>query len=142
MPTDQELMGQLEAERYAKYRESLLKRNKAYADPEWQKKLTQLTPEQTTAFMQWLKKNKVPYNPNDKYPDYDMKGYYLEQLKTGAKPSVNAVDRQLHYPDTYKTPYHESFSRESQWAREGAPSWQGEKLVTPKGEVVFETKAR
>ena len=142
MPTNQEMMALLQAERYAQYRKSLLKRNLAYADPEWEKKLTQLTPEQEQAFTQWVKANKVPYDPKDKFPDYDMKGFYLSQLKSGAKPSVNAVDKQLHYPDTFKTPYHESFSRESQWAKEGAPAWQGEKLVSPKGEVIFETKPR
>jgi len=127
---------------YAKYRENLLKRNMAYADPDWQKKLTKLSPEQEQAFMNWVKENKVPFDPTDPYPDYDMRGYYLAMQKGAAGSAVNPVDKQLHYPDTFKTPYHESFSRESQWAKEGAPGWQGQRLILPNGEVVFETKPR
>lgn len=142
MAMDRELMERLAAERYQRYREALLKRNMAYADPDWRKKMAVLTPEQEKAFRAWVVANKVPFNPGEKYPDYDMRGYYLAMQKGAAGSEVNPVDKRLHYPDTFKTPYHESFSRESQWAKEGAPSWQGQKLVSPAGEVVFETKPR
>ena len=140
MATEQEIMDLLEQQRYADYRQKLLQKNLAYSQPNWQQQMTQLSPEQEAAFTQWVQANQVPYNPNDKYPDYDMKGYYLS-LQQGQAPqaSVNTTDQQLHYPDTFKTPYHESFSKESQWATEGAPEWQGERLVAPSGELVFET---
>jgi hypothetical protein len=143
MATNKEIMSLIEQESYKKYREDLLKRNLAYARPDWKAQLTQLPPETEKAFMDWVAKNKVPFDPKDKYPDYDMRGYYLS-LQKGQAPqaAVNAIDKALHYPDTYKTPYHESFSKESQWATEGAPSWVGEKLVSPKGEVIYETKPR
>ena len=140
MATEQEIMDLLEQQQYADMRQKLLQRNLAYAKPDWQSQMTQLPPEQEAAFNQWLQANEVQYNPNDKYPDYDMKGYYLSmQGGQGPQASVNTTDQQLHYPDTFKTPYHESFSKESQWATEGAPEWQGERLVAPSGELVFET---
>jgi len=142
MATTEEMMRLIEASQYEQKRQALLKRNMAYADPQWQSKLAKLTPEQEAAFMKWVASNKVPFNPKDKYPDYDMRGYYLAQQKGQAASAVNPVDKQLHYPDTYKTPYHESFSRESQYAKEGAPSWKGEKLISPTGEIVYETKPK
>jgi len=139
--TEEELAA-LEQQQYAQMRQQLLARNMAYAQPNWQQQLTQLNPAQEQAFMQWVQANQVPFDPKDPYPDYDMRGYYQSLQKGNAEQSsVNPVDQQLHYPDTIKTPYHESFSSESQWAVPGAPSWQGEKLIAPSGEVVFETKA-
>jgi len=141
MATQQEIMALLQQQQYEKMRKELLARNMAYAHPDWQSQMTQLPPEQEAAFNKWLEQNNVNYNPADKYPDYDMRGYYqsLQQGKA-EQPGVNPVDQQLHYPDTFKTPYHESFSNESKWATEGAPSWQGEKLVSPAGVTVFETQ--
>jgi len=127
---------------YAKYRENLLKRNSAYSDPDWQKKLTKLLPEQEQAFMNWVKENKVPFDPKDPYPDYDMQGFWqaLQAKDPRATTAINKTDKERHWPDTWKTPYHESFSRESQWAKEGAPSWKDEKLVLPNGKLLYETK--
>jgi hypothetical protein len=142
MPTAEQIMQLLEQQRYQKMREDLLKRNLAYANPNWKQELTQLPPDKEKAFAGWLKANKVPFNPQDKFPDYDMRGYYQSLMQGQAQnPEINAVDSQLHYPDTFKTPYHQSFSRESKWATENAPSWQGNKLVSPKGEVVFDEEA-
>jgi len=142
MATTEEIMNLIEEENYQKMREGLLQRNMQWAHPDWQAQMTQLPAQQEQAFNQWVQTNKVPFNPNDKYPDYDMRGYY-QSLQQGQAPAagVNPIDQQLHYPDTYKTPYHESFSSESKWATEGAPSWQNdERLVSPKGEVIFQTK--
>jgi len=139
MATEQEIMDLIEQQKYAEYRQKLLQRNMAYAHPEWQSQMTKLPSEQEQAFMQWVQSNKDTFDPQDKYPDYDMRGYYLS-LQGGQAPqaSVNPIDQQLHYPDTFKTPYHQSFSSESKWAKEGAPSWKENKLVTPQGEVVFD----
>ena len=139
---DKTVLNLLEQQRYQKFREDLLKRNLAYAQPDWQKQLTKLPSAQEKAFLDWVKDNKVPFNSADKYPDYDMRGYYLSTLTDpkAAKAGINAATQSLHYPDTYKTPYHESFSAESKWAKPGAPNWKDNKLVTPSGEVVFEDK--
>src|SRR5262249_37748691 len=39
---------------------------------------------------------------------------------------INEQDNLPHYPDTYKRPWHESFSNESIYAAARAPQWQGE----------------
>jgi len=142
MATADELMALIEQQRYQQMREQMLARNMAYANPAWQQQLTQLPPEQEQAFMQWVQANKVPFDPTDKYPDYDMRGYYqsLQNNPQAAQAGINPATQSLHYPDTFKTPYHESFSSESQWAAPGAPSWRDNKLVSPTGEVVFEDK--
>jgi hypothetical protein len=142
MATAEELMALIEQQRYQQMREQMLARNMAYAHPDWQQQMTQLSPEQEAAFLQWVQSNKVPFDPSDKYPDYDMRGYYqsLQSNPQATQAAINPATQSLHYPDTFKTPYHESFSSESQWAREGAPSWQDNKLVSPTGEVVFEDK--
>ena len=139
---DKKVLDLMEQQRYQQYRENLLKRNRAYSQPDWQKQLTQLPVDKEKAFLDWVKANKVPFNAADKYPDYDMRGYYLSTLTNpqAAKAGINPATQSLHYPDTYKTPYHESFSAESKWATKGAPTWKENKLVTPSGEVVFEDK--
>jgi len=143
MPNKQAMLDLIRQQQYEAQRQALLKRNMAYAHPEWQSQMTQLPPEQEQAFAGWLKANKVPFNPADKYPDYDMRGYYLSMQQGDApKAGINPTTKSLHYPDTFKTPYHESFSAESKMATEGAPSWKGDKLVTPTGEIVFEDKPR
>lgn len=104
---------------------------------------TQLTPDQESKFQEWVKANKVPFNPNSKEPqDYDMRGYWKDiASKGGSETSVNPVDKQLHFPDTYKTPYHESFSNESKYATPDNPfKWKGETLVDSRtGSTVYQT---
>ena len=142
MPTENEvLMNLIKQQQYENWRNRLLARNMAYADPNWQQQMTQLPPEQEAAFLQWVQANQVPFNPADKFPDYDMRGYYLSLQQGGApQAGINEATQSLHFPDIYKTPYHESFSSESKWAKEGAPSWQDNRLIAPSGEVIFEDK--
>lgn len=124
--------------------QQLLKRNLAYANPQWQQQMTKLSPEQEKAFMGWVQANKVPFNPKDLYPDYDMRGFWLAQQNKDPR-AINAIDpydKQIHYPDYWKTPYHETFSSESQWAKEGAPSWKDDVLTTPKGEIIFDPRKK
>ena len=102
MATSEEMMNIIEQQRYQKMREDLLKRNAAYAKPDWQKQMTQLPPEKEKAFMDWVKANKVSFNAQDKYPDYDMRGYYQSLQKGDApKAAMNTTTKSLHYPDTY-----------------------------------------
>lgn len=72
-----------------------------------------------------------------------MRGFY-KALKSGDPKAKNAIDpndNKLHYPDYWKTPYHQTFSNESQWATKNAPHWtDDDKLVLPNGRVVFDDR--
>lgn len=96
------------------------------------------------AFRAWLAENKVPFDPNAGTTDYDMRGFWqgAQQQRPGMEASVNPNDNRMHYPDAFKTPYHQSFSRESQWAGPEAPRWvNNSRLVNPRGETVFDETA-
>ncbi len=105
---------------------------------------TQLDPATELAFRQWLQQNNVPFNPNAVGPtDYDMRGFYqaMQQGNPMAQSAINPNDNLLHYPDYWKTPFHQSFSSESQWAGPAAPSWiNGSQLAAPNGRIVFDEK--
>lgn len=127
MPNEQELMA------------AALKRNSPYIKPGPQVYSTDLTVAEP-GFQAWVQKNKVPFNPNQTGPsDYDMRGFY-HALMTGnpiAQSSVNPNDQRLHYPDYWKTPYHETFSGESQWAGPTAPQWnEHDQLISPGGRIL------
>lgn len=91
--------------------------------------LTQLDPLREAAFLSWVGKNKVPFDPSPK-ADYDMRGFWaaLQQRDPRAVSAVDPDDGRMHYPDYWKTPYHESFSNESKFARSNAPEWVGNVL--------------
>lgn len=102
---------------------------------------TQLSPLEEMAFRQWVSTNKVPFNPDSQSSDYDMRGFYrgLQQNSPMSQSSVNQNDNRLHYSDYYKTPSHNSFSGESQWADENTPRWANDtQLADPNGRVVFD----
>ena len=105
---------------------------------------TQLNPQEEQEFKQWVQQNKVPFDPSEPVSDYDMRGFY-KALKSGderAATAENQNDGQTHYPDYWKTPYHKSFSAESQWADPvKAPRWNSkDQLVTPDGKVVYDER--
>lgn len=96
-------------------------------------------------FRQWLQDNNVPFNPNAGTTDYDMRGFYqaATQQQPGISTQVNPNDGQVHYPDRFKTPIHQSFSNESQWAGTDAPQWVNDsQLAAPNGRVVFDERRR
>src|SRR5262245_41010857 len=98
---------------------------------------TQLSPADEMAFRRWVAINNIPFNPNDPASDYDMRGFW----KAGAQGAeINPIDKRLHYPDTYKTPYHQSFSALSKYATADAPTWQNNdtQLVDKNGNVLFD----
>lgn len=101
---------------------------------------TALSPEDEMQFRQWITANDVPFNPADAISDYDMRGFWkaLQMQDPRAMSSINPNDHRIHYPDIWKTPYHDTFSADSQWAMPGAPKWKGSQLVLPNGEVVFD----
>lgn len=102
--------------------------------------VTALDPTQEMQFREWVEKGRIPFDPDQLDPDYDMRGYWTDGQQGGAQ--VNANDGQPHYPDTYKTPFHQSFSRESRYARPDAPYWANDhQLVDPAtGEVVYDER--
>jgi hypothetical protein len=102
---------------------------------------TTLAPAEETNFRQWVKDNKVPFNPAapPQAEDYDMRGFYRAYMKGDPKAvtGINPVDHKLHFGDYWKKPTHPTFSQESQWAKPGmAPEWHGETLVDRSGKVV------
>jgi hypothetical protein len=105
--------------------------------------MTTLSPPEEAAFRQWVAANRVPFNPNDPIADYDMRRYWRDLASHGARETAtNPNDNALHYPDTYKTPYHQSFSAESLYATPEAPRWvRGDRLQRPDGKVVFDEPA-
>jgi hypothetical protein len=119
-------------------------RNKPFVKPGATEFETKLAPAQEQAFRSWVGKNKVAFDPDAKGPqDYDMRGFW-QALQAGdprAKSAVDPNDSKLHYPDYWKTPYHQTFSNESQFAAPNAPHWApDDKLVTPSGEVIFDDR--
>lgn len=120
-------------------------RNRAWAKPEpaggYQ---TKLSDREEPQFERWVKDNHVPFDPSPT-ADYDMRGFWkgLQNGDPHAQTGVNQNDHQLHFSDYWKTPYHKSFSAESQWATSDAPRWNDrDQFVTPKGDVVFDERAQ
>lgn len=104
---------------------------------------TNLSPKEEAAFAQWVQQNNVPYNMRNQLPqDYDMRGFY-QALQRGdpiAKRALDPNDQRMHFPDYWKTPYHESFSNESKFANQNAPHWDGDQLVAPDGTIIFDDR--
>jgi hypothetical protein len=140
MATPEEIIDLMQRQMAEKQQQAIFQRNLQYADPLWQTKLTKLTPDQEKAFLSWVQQNRVPFNPSDKNPDYDMRGFYqaLIQGDPRAATAVNQYDQAMHFPDVWKTPYHETFSQESVFAGEKAPRWEGSQLIAPTGEVLVD----
>jgi hypothetical protein len=110
-----------------------------YARPNWKQLLTQLPSPQETQFEAWVRANNVPVTP-----DYDMRAYWLHRNDPNMRTQVNPNDHRLHFPDTYKTPLHQSFSGESIFANPAAhpPMWNDkDQLVAPDGTVLFDERA-
>ena len=125
--------------------EDILARNKPYVQQNIRPYNTPLPPAEEMMFRGWLQKNKVPFDPNASATDYDMRGFWQELMRGDSK-AVSAVDpndSRLHYPDNWKTPMHETFSGESQWATPTAPQWNSlDQLVSPGGRIIFDDRAR
>lgn len=125
--------------------EEIFQRNKQYVNPNAQQQYnTQLPLADELAFRSWVQQNRVPFDPAAQTPqDYDMRGFFraLQGGDPAARSAINENDNRLHYPDKWKTPYHESFSNESQWANENAPRWSdGDVLSNSSGRVVYKPK--
>lgn len=92
---------------------------------------TKLSKGDEQKYQKWLnstsKDTGVDYNPDD--PGYDMRGYWQDIVATG---KFKKMGEKQHFPDTYKTPYHPTFSRESKFASPDAPYWnKNDQLLDP-----------
>lgn len=125
--------------------EAAFKRNQAFLAPGDHTYNTPLDQQQEAQFRQWLQQNNVPFDAAAPIQDYDMRGFWLG-LQHGlpiAKGAVDPNDGRFHYPDYWKTPYHETFSNESRWAGQNAPHWtDDDKLVAPDGTVLYDDRAK
>ena len=125
--------------------DNFFERNKAYVLPGDHTYNTDLTPKEELTFREWVRRNKVPFDVNAQTTDYDMRGFW-KAYSSGdprAMSQVDPNDKQLHYSDYWKTPYHETFSAESQWANpKTAPTWnEQDQLVLPDGTILFDDRA-
>jgi hypothetical protein len=142
-------------------------RNQKWVKPGADGFTTALAPDDEAAYQGWVKKNNVPWRDSPT-ADYDMRGFWQTSQypaqwqalqKTGKIPpdmapfgtSVDPNDRLPHYPDYWKTPYHETFSNESQWATPDAPAWtnttpnkpegtDADRLVDQDGNILFDDR--
>lgn len=107
---------------------------------------TRLSPLDEFAYRQWVAQHNVPTNPDATTPqDYDMRGFYqgLQQQNPKASSAVDPNDGLMHYPDYWKTPIHQTFSNESQWAPANAPAWNDQdQLVSQGGRIVFDDRSQ
>jgi len=105
---------------------------------------TALPPSQEMQFRGWLKQNNVPFDVSAPVTDYDMRGFYLglQNKNPIAVSAIDPNDSKMHYPDYWKTPLHETFSDQSQWATPGAPAWNNQdQLVGKNGAILFDDRA-
>jgi hypothetical protein len=124
---------------------AILNRNQAWIKPGFHNFNTPLSPVEESLFRNWVNTNKVPFDLQALSSDYDMRGFW-RALMAGdprATTGINPDDKKLHYPDYWKTPLHESFSAESQWANDRAPRWINEhQLALPDGTVIFDERTK
>jgi hypothetical protein len=106
---------------------------------------TPLSPMDEMMFQGWLGKNNVPFDPKAPVSDYDMRGFWkgLQEGHPQAQSAIDPNDGKMHYPDYWKTPYHDTFSDQSQWAGPTAPKWNDQdQLVTPGARIQFDDRSR
>jgi len=132
--------------------DQLFARNSQWVKPGNNSYNTQLPLLQEMMFRNWLqqpnpmgKDTKSEFDPNNPKPDYDMRGFYAANAAGDPRAfeKVDPNDGYVHRSDYWKTPYHETFSNESQWATPSAPGWtDDDKLVTPGGHVIFDDRTQ
>ena len=125
--------------------DEVLKRNQPFVKPGATDYATKLDPADEQRFRAWVKANRVPFNPDDPTADYDMRGFWqaLQKGDPKARQAIDPNDNRMHFPDFWKTPYDYTFSAESKFANGDAPRWTNDdKLVTPKGVVMFDDRHR
>jgi hypothetical protein len=102
---------------------------------------TSLSANEEQNFRKWITDNKIPFDPDEAKPDYDMRGFW-QALQAG-DPRAKRDEQTFHFPDIWKTPRHKTFSNESIYATPDAPHWEGNKLIDKNGKVIIdETSAQ
>ncbi len=98
---------------------------------------TPLSPDNESQFQKWVREQRVPYR-DEANADYDMRGFWLGQKTNDSRATqaMNAGDGRMHFPDTWKTPTHRTFSNESIYATPDAPHWEGYRLVATDGRTI------
>jgi hypothetical protein len=93
---------------------------------------TKLSIADEARFRRWVRNNRVPFDVRAKIADYDMRGFWK---RTGGR----GWRRGMHFPDTFKTPYDTTFSRQSKYAAANNPfDWVGDNLVDLRnGRIIF-----
>lgn len=122
---------------------SISQQNAPYAQPG--PYATALAPMDELSFRTWVKDNNVPFDPSAQQSDYDMRGFWqgLNQQNPRAVTAINPNDSQMHFPDYWKTPLHQSFSAESKYATPVAPQWnEQDQLISPGGRILFDERNR
>jgi hypothetical protein len=107
---------------------------------------TPLSGQDESKFRNWIAGQDVDFNPNDPKSDYDMRGFWKDKVKDSPSGPISGTQMKsdgMHFPDTYKTPYHQSASNESIYMPSDAPQWQGTddsgyKLIDKGGNTVFD----
>jgi hypothetical protein len=124
--------------------EQNLARNEAWTKPGVTNFQTELSPPQEQQFRHWVTTNHIPFDPNEKTSDYDMRGFWQAQQAGDpqARTAVDPNDNPPHFPDTWKTPYAATFSAQSRYADPAkAPDWKGDQYTLPGGQVLYDDKA-
>jgi hypothetical protein len=99
---------------------------------------TALAPHEEAAFRTWVAQNKVPFDPEEKMPDYDMRGFWKAQQTGQTEPWKGQGS---HFPDTFKTPADTTFSAESKYAKKAPFVWKGNDLIDlSTGQLIFRSK--
>ena len=98
---------------------------------------TKLNPRMEHDFQQWVKARQIPWQDSPT-ADYDMRGYYQAMRQGKVKQTLDPYDQRMHFPDTWKTPYHSTFSNESMYATPDAPHWKGSQLISPHGQLIYD----
>lgn len=99
---------------------------------------------QELAFRLWVAHHNVLFDDSPT-SDYDMRGFFKAAMSgdPNAKTSISPFDNQMHFPDTYKTPYHKSFSNESIYATKNAPAWNNkDQLVNKLGSILVDESTK
>lgn len=99
---------------------------------------TILGPQQEQQFQSWVSQNKIPWQDSPA-ADYDMRGFWKAMVS--GDPNAKRAGN-LHFPDTYKTPYHQTFSNQSIYSGPDAPHWEGDVLKNKAGKIIADERKK